>query len=495
MISPTWLGMFCVALILLSMLPVAAALMQFLLVGVHGARNHYRHCGDFTPRVAVLVPAWNEGLVVAASIDMLIRMDYPAHALRIYVVDDASTDDTPDVVQAKARQYPGQVVHLRRERGGQGKAHTLNHGLERVLREPWAEAVLIMDADVLFEAPTLRRMARHLADPRVGSVTAYIKEGSQPDNLVSRYVAFEYVTAQAAARRAQNVMGALACLAGGAQLHRRENLIAIGGAIDTSTLAEDTFTTFRTQLAGNLAVFDGNAVVWAEEPGSLVALWKQRLRWSRGNLQLTRHFRRMWFNPFGTTRLSSIPFGMMWFSIVLMPVFMIMGSVGMVSLYLLNPAWAWVLLSSFWGLSITAHLFVTLYCCLIDPGTGRRAWFEGITYPGLVSLAIMLFSFTPAHLLPALPRFDGPRVAWSGFDVLMLAIYSWMALNMLAAWTIYRAEKAGLPRGWCNLLLVLVGYGPLQCAITFAAYVAEFRQTSLQWDKTEKSGKVHILPR
>ncbi|WP_269446688.1 hypothetical protein [Blastococcus saxobsidens] len=42
----------------------------------------------------------------------------------------------------------------------------------------------------------------------------------------------------------------MACLAGGAQLHTRENLLAIGGQIDTSSLAEDTVTTFRTQLGG-----------------------------------------------------------------------------------------------------------------------------------------------------------------------------------------------------------------------------------------------------
>ena len=45
------------------------------------------------------------------------------------MVDDASTDDTPQVIQAKAAEYPGSVFHLRREKGGEGKAHTLNHGL------------------------------------------------------------------------------------------------------------------------------------------------------------------------------------------------------------------------------------------------------------------------------------------------------------------------------------------------------------------------------
>jgi len=46
-------------------------------------------------------------------------------------------------------------------------------------------------------------------------VTAYIKEASRPGNYVTRSIAFEYITAQAAARRAQNVIHAHACLAGG----------------------------------------------------------------------------------------------------------------------------------------------------------------------------------------------------------------------------------------------------------------------------------------
>ena len=113
------------------------------------------------------------------------------------------------------------------------------------------QALLIMDADVIYEPDSLRMMTRHLADSRVGAVTAYIKEGSRPGNYLTRFIGFEYITAQAAARRAQNVLGAVACLAGGAQLHSRANLEAIGGRIDTTSLAEDTFTTFKTQMAGH----------------------------------------------------------------------------------------------------------------------------------------------------------------------------------------------------------------------------------------------------
>lgn len=487
------LAVLLVGLVALGTVPVMASLLQFLLVGWHRHRDHYDRCADHTPRVAVVIPAWNEGKVIGASIDMLVGMDYPAACLRVLVVDDASTDDTPDVVRAKAAQYAGRVAHLRRARGGQGKAHTLNHGLRWVLADDWAEAVLVMDADVLFEPLTLRRMARHLADPRVGAVTAYIKEGSDPGNLVSRYVAFEYITAQAAARRAQNVMGVLACLAGGAQLHARASLEAIGGLIETSTLAEDTFTTFRTQLAGRRAVFDGNAVVWAEEPGTLAALWRQRLRWARGNLQLTASFRSLWFHPGGATRLSSPLFGLVWFSVVFMPVFMILAAIGLVGLYLLDPSWAWAALSGFWGINVATHCFVTFSSFGIDPGTARRAWFEGLTFPGLVSLGIMAFSLVPESRLPPGLVTPDPGSPLDGGDVAVLLMYAWAGLNMLPAWLLYRLDKAGAPSWVRNTLLLLVGYGPVLCTITLASYVSELRKAGLQWDKTEKLGKARIL--
>ena len=39
-------------------------------------------------------------------------------------------------------------------------------------------------------------------------------------------------------------------------------------------------------------------------------------------------------------------------------------------------------------------------------------------------------------------------------------------------------------------MLFIVGYGPLLCTITFAAYIAELRGKSITWEKTEKTGKV-----
>ena len=63
----------------------------------------------------------------------------------------------------------------------------------QVLADEWTEAVLIMDADVIFARDSLRKMSRHLADEKVGAVTAYIAEGSRDRNYLTRFIAIEYV--------------------------------------------------------------------------------------------------------------------------------------------------------------------------------------------------------------------------------------------------------------------------------------------------------------
>jgi len=172
----------------MGVLPLLASFFQFSLIGIHAKKNHLKKCVPFYPKVAIIVPAWNEAGVIGNTVDKLMTMEYPCTQLRVYVVDDASTDDTPIIMQAKEKEYFGNVFHLRRENGGQGKAHTLNHGIDIILNEDWAEAFLIIDADVLFEVSALRRMTRHLVDKSIGSVTAYIKEKKAVTRVISLIV-------------------------------------------------------------------------------------------------------------------------------------------------------------------------------------------------------------------------------------------------------------------------------------------------------------------
>lgn len=487
----TTLTVVCFVLVFIGALPIIAMAIQFLLIPLHAFRNHYSKAAPFLPNVAVVIPAWNEGAVVGHSIDNLLAMDYPAEALRIYVVDDASTDSTPEVVLSKAEQYPGRVFHVRRDKGGEGKAHTLNHGIAVILEDSWMQALLIMDADVVFLPTALRKMTRHLADPEVGAVTAYIREGSRNKNFLNRFIALEYALAQAASRRAQNVLGAVACLAGGAQLHSRENLEAIGGRIDTTTLAEDTVTTFETQLGGRRVVFEPYAVVLAEEPRDVPGLWKQRLRWARGNIHITRRYSKVWLRPSREHRLGSATFALIWFTVGLLPVTMVLSSIGLVGLLLLDNPVSTDVFRVTWALAVCTYIFSMLLAQSLDPPTGRSTILEAFLFPGIISLLIMILTFVPRLTNINFLDSHGLDVTSTTEFVITLCVYVWFPLSMLAAYGIkVLAEKKAWGAKISPVLVYLVGYGSLLCAITAHSYVQELRHADQTWDKTEKTGQM-----
>ena len=482
-----------IVLVMAGAVPELAAAWQFLLVVGHFWRNHYSACEPIFPRTAILIPAWNEAAVIGASIDRLMALEYPRDRLRIFLVDDASTDETPQIAKAKEAQYPGNVVHLRRDKGGEGKAHTLNHGLGIILRDDWMEALLVTDADVIFVPDSLRKMTRHLADPRVGAVTAYIKEGSRPGNYLTRFIGYEYITAQAAARRGQNVLGAIACLAGGAQLHSRANLVALGSRIDTSSLAEDTFTTFETQLRGRRVVFEPHATCWAEEPDSIGGLWKQRLRWARGNVQVTLRYRKLWFRP-RRGRLGGITFGILWFCLFLQPLFMITSSASLLALYFsdvpqrlddVSPAvdrqrrhlhLHHRLRAAHRPANRAAHLAAGPDVPRRDEHGHHRLY---VLPPAVPRLLRKLFAVMPL-----------PLQAHKGWIVVF--IYAWLSTSMAVAYLAKTAEPHRFGRFISAVLVYIAGYGSLLCACTFTSYVKELRGAEMKWDKTEKTGKVAI---
>lgn len=463
-------------------IPVLAGLAQFLLIPAHALRNHYRETGPYLPNVAVLVPAWNEAAVLTTSVERLMALEYPPDRLRVYVVDDASTDNTPEVLAACAARFPGRVMHLRREVGGEGKAHTLNHGLREVLADGWMEALLIMDADVIYAPDSLRKMTRHLADPTVGAVTAYIREGSEDAHGLTRFIGFDYLAAQAASRRAQNVAGAMACLAGGAQLHSRENLEAIGGQIDTTSLAEDTVTTFRSQLGGRRVVFEPHARVLAEEPAGIDALWKQRLRWARGNVQITSMYRHLWFRKSVHPGLGGFFFGVFWFAILLLPLAMLMTSIGLIGLYLLDSDLAATVFGAAVFVPVATFVFMVTMTISVDPRVGLKVWREALLFPGAVSFAVL----TGATFPSLVPGEGGPSAGWTLF------VYSWLVLCIPMAFLVRKLELTRWGRRLAPVGLYLVGFGPMMCAITVDAYLKEFRGAAMTWDKTEKTGRVTV---
>ncbi|MFI4965523.1 MAG: glycosyltransferase [Caulobacterales bacterium] len=226
------------------------------------------------PLISVLIPCFNEEKVIESSVRRVLASNWAR--IEVLVLDDGSIDHTAEVVRKAFADDP-RVTLMAFENGG--KARALNRGLAKA----HGDVLVALDADTLFPPDTLAKLARWFADPRVGAVAGNALVGNRR-NLITRWQALEYVTAQNLERRALAALGAVTVVPGAVGAWRRSALEALGGYPD-DTLAEDQDLTIAMQRAGWRVEFDPEARAYTEAPETVGGLLKQRFRWSFGTLQ------------------------------------------------------------------------------------------------------------------------------------------------------------------------------------------------------------------
>ena len=244
--------------------------------------HHIRVAGSalakYLPKVAVLVPAYNEEKVIERTIRSVLGLQYPN--LRVIVIDDGSTDGTLEVARAAfpAEQASGQVLVLTKRNSG--KAEALNFGLEHLTNE---EIFVGIDADTVIAPDAVARLVPHFADPKVGAVAGNAKVGNRV-NLWTRWQALEYITSQNFERRALNTLGAVSVVPGAIGAWRVSAVREAGG-YHTDTVAEDADLTMALLQLGYRVEYEDLALAFTEAPTNANGLMRQRFRWSFGILQ------------------------------------------------------------------------------------------------------------------------------------------------------------------------------------------------------------------
>jgi peptidoglycan-N-acetylglucosamine deacetylase len=252
----------------------------------------------YTPAVTIIVPAYNEERVIAATLRSLVSQVYEG-PLDIVVVDDGSPDDTYGAVLREFGDDP-RVTVFRKENGG--KAGALNYGIARAS----GEIIVCLDADTQFTPTTVARLVAPLSDIRVGAVAGNAKVGNR-HNLVTRWQALEYVTSQNLERRAFAVLNAITIVPGAVGAWRKSYVQAVGG-FSGDTLAEDQDLTWSLGEEGLRVRYADDAIAYTEAPDTLRTLIRQRFRWSFGTLQSVWKHKRITFRPrYGSLGMIAMP--------------------------------------------------------------------------------------------------------------------------------------------------------------------------------------------
>ena len=121
---------------------------------------------DITPRVSVIIAAYNEESDIEAKLENTLALDYPKDKLEIIVASDCSSDRTDEIVRSFGDR--GVILHRRPER--LGKTSAQNHAVE----VSTGEVLLFSDATTMYEPDTLSKIVRSFADTEVGCVTGNV---------------------------------------------------------------------------------------------------------------------------------------------------------------------------------------------------------------------------------------------------------------------------------------------------------------------------------
>lgn len=240
---------------------------------------------EYTPRVSILVPAYNEEKVIASSLSHLANIRYPN--FEIIVIDDGSHDQTYQFAITTASQLEHAVDIKVYSKKNEDKAAALNYGFHHTN----GELILCVDADSRIHSDSLLYGVQHFKDPLVGAVAGYV-EIENPRNLLEQFQQLEYMIGLNFTRKAYSLLGIVPVIPGPVALFRRETMEDVRGLTeDRSMFAEDAEMSLRVLSSGWFVRNEHRMIAYTEAPHKISLFLRQRYRWNRGSFQaLSKNF-------------------------------------------------------------------------------------------------------------------------------------------------------------------------------------------------------------
>jgi cellulose synthase/poly-beta-1,6-N-acetylglucosamine synthase-like glycosyltransferase len=219
--------------------------------------------GDSLPFVSIVIPAYNATGTIRLCLDAVLGLDYPRDRYEVIVVDNNSTDGTPEVVS----QYPVRLVY---EREIQGPHAATNTGV----RHAQGEIIAFTDSDCVPEPGWLRALVAPFADPEVVAVGGRI-EAYRPASRVEKFLGEEIRPFRNCVRLSNSFPASIIT---GNAAYRAEAFRAAGMFNPYMYTGSEVDLSWRVQwMTGKKAVYVPEAVVYH--------------KFSPGVRRLFRHFR------------------------------------------------------------------------------------------------------------------------------------------------------------------------------------------------------------
>jgi cellulose synthase/poly-beta-1,6-N-acetylglucosamine synthase-like glycosyltransferase len=238
------------------------------------------------PSITLLVAAHNESVVIAAKLRNALALDYPAEKLQVVVASDGSKDNTAEIVRSIAEREGSGRIHLMEFVENRGKVATLNDAVTHLT----TEIVAFSDASSMLAPDSIRRLAEHFADPRVGAVSGVYRLLKQDQAKLGGQEDF-YWKYETFLKVQEACLGAFTGAHGSLYAIRKE--LYPFPAIDT--INDDFVIPMRIRQRGYRVDYEPSAVAY-EEAHEMEG-FSRRVRITAGNIDQLREIKNMLWPP------------------------------------------------------------------------------------------------------------------------------------------------------------------------------------------------------
>lgn len=410
-----WLTFILIINLILCLYPILGAMFWFwgaLSYAIFRRRGELRTDQALTtrPMVTIMVPAHNEEVVIEETLKYLLtKLNYDHY--EVLVMDDGSTDRTPEILERLQKQYSN--LRVIRIEDNQGKAHAFNIGMFFAK----GEYILSNDADTIPEPDALTKYIRYFESPEgmnYAAITANMDVFNR-SSLWGKSQTVEFSSIVGIIKRSQTaVNNTMYAYSGANTMYRKRFLIDAGGfrqdraTEDISIAWDHTFMNITPKFAPDI-VFHMNV------PESFKDLYKQRKRWAQGGTEVwLTNFSKVFFHP--------------WKYRYVVP---------MLTDTTLSIIWSFF----FW---ITSIIFILLMAWFAIHGNYERVW-HGLVM-SMIFVTFQLIAGTIQVFTALLMDFKGTKLRYLLFAPLYL-LFTWLVNPLTIVTTFIKAIKTILGHG------------------------------------------------
>lgn len=231
-------------------------------------------------RIALLLPAHNEELILATTIKSAVAAGQPLRD--IFIVDDASSDRTRQ--EALALLPAENVLSVAHS----GKAMAVRKAVTYFLIEKRYVWLHVADADSVFGPKYFKYYRKKLKGKKYGVAIGFVQ--SLRGNAISKYRVMGYTYGQQIVRRVQHLFGMVTVFPGPVTSFRTDLLKHLDFSSESLTEDFDITLQFHRKKLGGIAYIP-KAVNYTQDPLTYKDFAKQTARWYRGFFQGIRKYR------------------------------------------------------------------------------------------------------------------------------------------------------------------------------------------------------------